>query len=89
MSIDNVVPFRQPGEFEDLLTDVLRQGARKLLAQAVEAEVLDFLTSHDDLRMDDGRRRLARHGHLPERSIQTGTGAVEVKQPRDHEVWTH
>jgi hypothetical protein len=52
-----------------------------LLAQAVEAEVSVFLASHEDLTLPDGRRRLARHGHLPERQIQTGIGAVK-RQPR-------
>jgi transposase-like protein len=79
---DTVVALRQPGEFEDLLTDVLRQGARKLLARAVEAEVADFLATHADLTTEDGRQRLVRHGHLPERTIQTGIGSVEVQQPR-------
>jgi transposase-like protein len=79
---DTVVALLQPGEFEDLLTDVLRQGARKLLAQAVEAEVADFLTAHADLTTEDGRQRLVRHGHLPERTIQTGIGPVDVQQPR-------
>jgi transposase-like protein len=79
---DTVVTLRQPGEFEDLLTDVLRQGARKLLAQAVEAEVADFLAAHTDLTTEDGRQRLVRHGHLPGRTIQTGIGSVEVQQPR-------
>ncbi len=86
MTEDTVVALRQPGEFEDLLTDVLRQGARKLLAQAVEAEVADFLAAHADLTIEDGRQRLVRHGHLPERTIQTGIGPVDVQQPRvrDH-----
>ena len=82
MEKDSVVPLRQPGEFEDLLTDVLRQGAFKLLAQAVEAEVADFLATHADLTTEDGRQRLVRHGRLPERTIQTGIGSVEVQQPR-------
>jgi len=82
MEKDTVVALRQPGEFEDPLTDVLRQGARQLLAQAVEAEVADFLAAHADLVTEDGRQRLVRHGHLPERTIQTGIGSVEVRQPR-------
>ena len=60
----------------------LRQGARKLLAQAVEAEVADFLSAHADLTTEDGRQRLVRHGHLHERTIQTGIGPVDVQQPR-------
>ena len=82
MTDDTVVALRQPGDFEDLLTDVLRQGARKLLAQAVEAEVADFLAAHADLTTEDGRQRLVRHGHLPERTVQTGIGPVDVRQPR-------
>ena len=82
MKDDTVVALRQPGDFEDLLTDVLRQGARKLLAQAVEAEVADFLAAHADLTTENGRQRLVRHGHLPARTIQTGIGSVEVQQPR-------
>jgi transposase-like protein len=64
------------------LTEVLRFGARQLLAQAVEAEVSAFIAAHADLRADDGRRRVVRHGHLPQREIQTGIGAVAVRQPR-------
>jgi len=78
----NVFALVQPGTFTDRLTDVLRDGARALLAQAVEAEVAGFLGEHADKRTDDGRQRLVRHGHLPERSIMTGIGAVEVCVPR-------
>ncbi len=82
MPDDRVVAFRQPGEIDDPLTEVLRQGARKLLAQAVEGEVAVFLEAYADLTTEDGRQRLVRHGHLPERTIQTGIGSVEVRQPR-------
>ena len=78
MTDTNVFALVQPGTFTDRLTDVLRDGARALLAQAVEAEVAGFLGEHADKRTDDGRQRLVRHGHLPERSIMTGIGAVEV-----------
>ena len=82
MTDTNVFAVVQPGTFTDRLTDVLRDGARALLAQAVEAEVAGFLGEHADKRTDDGRQRLVRHGHLPERSIMTGIGAVEVCVPR-------
>ena len=82
MTDTNVFALVQPGTFSDRLTDVLRDGARALLAQAVEAEVAGFLGEHADKRTDDGRQRLVRHGHLPERSIMTGIGAVEVCVPR-------
>jgi transposase-like protein len=82
VSNDNVVRLIQPGAFDDQLTEVLRNGARALLAQAVEAEVAGFLDKHADLKIDDGRARVVRHGHLPEREVMTGIGPVPVKQPR-------
>jgi putative transposase len=78
----NVFQLAQPGTFTDSLTEVLRTGARALLAQAVGAEVAEFLAQHADLKTEDGRQRLVRHGHLPEREIMTGIGAVAVRQPR-------
>jgi putative transposase len=78
----NVFPLSQPGTFADPLTEVLRSGARALLTQAVEAEVAALLSGHADKLTDDGRARLVRHGHLPEREIMTGIGAVAVRCPR-------
>src|SRR5437764_1519813 len=78
----NVFKLPQPGTFTDSLTEVLRSGARALLTQAVEAEVGDFLHRHCELKTDSGRRRVVRHGHLPEREIVTGIGPVAVRQPR-------
>ena len=53
-----------------------------MLAQVVEAEVAEALAAHAHLITDDGRRRLVRHGHMPERTIQTGIGPMAVRQPR-------
>jgi putative transposase len=78
----NVFQLSQPGTFADPLTEVLRNGARALLAQAVEAEVAALLSCHADKLTDDGRQRLVRHGHLPEREIVTGIGPVAVRCPR-------
>jgi len=82
MTDNTVTPLVHPGEFTDMLTDVLRSGARQLLAHAVEAEVESFIEEYADHRLEDGRARIVRHGHLPERDIQTGIGAVQVEQPR-------
>ena len=82
MTHDNVVRLIQPGSFDDQLTAVLRDGAKALLANAVEAEVADFLAKHADLKIEDGRQRVVRHGHLPEREVMTGIGPVAVRQPR-------
>jgi hypothetical protein len=67
-----VIALSQPGDFTDLLTEVLRTGARALLAKAVEAEAADFLEQYSALKTEDGRQRMARHGHLPERAVMTG-----------------
>jgi transposase-like protein len=82
VSNDNVFKLVQPGAFDDQLTEILRQGARTLLAQAVEAELADFLAQHAGLKTEDGRQRIVRHGHLPEREVMTGIGSVAVRQPR-------
>ena len=68
--------------FEDALTEVLRSGANRLLAEAVEAEVEEFVGRFQNLRDANGRRLVVRNGHLPEREIQTGIGQVAVKAPR-------
>ena len=79
-SSSTVVSLRQPDEVEDPLTAVLRSGARRLLAQAIEAEAETFLATMKDLRLPDGRDRVVRHGLGPERAIQTWIGAVGVRR---------
>ena len=78
----NVLPFRQPSAVDDPLTDILRAGARELLARAIEIEVDAFLAGTSDLTLPDGRARLVRHGYGPARQIQTGIGPVEVARPK-------
>jgi putative transposase len=82
---DNVVDYRNPGvplPVADALTEVLRRGARELLQQAVEAEVAEAMAQFATLKDEEGRQRVVRNGYLPERSIQTGIGAVAVRAPR-------
>ncbi|HEU5115414.1 MAG TPA: IS256 family transposase [Isosphaeraceae bacterium] len=67
---------------KDVLTEILRDGARRLLTEAVEAEVAAWIDAHAHLKDDSGRRQVVRNGHLPERTIQTGIGEIAVKQPR-------
>src|SRR3712207_7230867 len=75
-----VAALRQPDAVEDPLTAVLRSGARRLLAQAVEAEAEAFLAEMRGLRLPDGRERLVRHGLGAERLVQTGIGPVAVRR---------
>jgi putative transposase len=67
---------------KDVLTAVLHHGATRMLAQAIEAEIDAYLHAHSQLRDEAGRQLLVRNGFLPQRTILTGIGAVEVKQPR-------
>ena len=64
------------------MTSVLREGARHLLAETIEAEAASFLTAMRNERLADGRARVVRHGHGPERTIQTGIGPVAVRRPK-------
>jgi len=82
MSTTTIVSLRQPDEIDDPLTAVLRSGARRLLAQAIEAEADAFLAAMKGERLPDGRERVVRHGHGPERQVQTGIGPVEVQRPK-------
>ena len=83
MTKDNVIEFKKPDTFvDDPITDVLRTGARKLLTEALEAEIEGFLSQYRDLRDNEDRQRVVRNGYLPEREIQTGIGPVSVKVPR-------
>jgi putative transposase len=78
----NIVALRQPDDIDDPLTNILRTGARQLLAQAVEVEVETFLATVKDLKLADGRARVVRHGYGPARTIQTGIGPVEVARAK-------
>mgnify|MGYP000025178646 CR=1 FL=1 len=66
----------------DVLTEVLRDGAQRLLAQAIEAEVADWVERHAMLKNASGRQEVVRNGHHPPRTLVTGIGPVEVHQPR-------
>jgi putative transposase len=66
----------------DVLTSILREGAQRLLTEAVEAEVAEWIEAHQHVRNEQGRRQIVRNGHLPQRTLLTGVGPLEVKQPR-------
>jgi transposase-like protein len=67
---------------QDVLTSILRDGAQRLLTEAVEAEVAEWITRHRHLQDEHGHRQVVRNGRLPERTLLTGVGPVDVKQPR-------
>ena len=83
MKKDTTTPLQIPvASAKDVLTEILCDGAREMLGKAVEAEVADYVAAHAHERDADGRRLVVRNGHAPERELQTGLGAIPVKQPR-------
>ena len=82
MGNDNVVSLAAPASVSDPLTDLLRAGARRLIEAAVSAEFGEYLSAFEEQKLPDGRRRMVRNGHLPERQILTGIGAVDVRVPK-------
>jgi len=83
MSDDTITQLPDPSGFgSDPFTDVLRDGARKLIEQAIHAELAALMAAFSGEKLEDGRARLVRHGHLPEREVMTGIGPVPVKVPR-------
>ena len=82
MDENNVVELAGRGTTVDLLTDLLKTGAQRLLLQAVEAELESFLDQYRGQRTEDGKAAVVRNGHLPERSLQTGLGPITVKVPK-------
>ena len=81
MTNSNVITLNKP-EQNDPLQEVLREGARKMLAVAIEAEVAVFIEQHSALKTDENKVAVVRNGYLPERSIQTGLGDIEVQVPK-------
>lgn len=74
-----------PAPSRDVLSEILRDGAQRLLAQAIDAEVAGWIERHGEVVDEAGRRRVVRNGHHPARTILTGVGPVEVAQPRVHD----
>jgi transposase-like protein len=83
MSQDKVVELKKQAQIEkDSLTDLLLTGARRLLYEAVQVELGDFLLEFAALLTEDGRQAVVRNGYLPEREILTGIGPVKVRVPK-------
>ena len=83
MNQSKVIAFKKPGEIAaDPLTELLRNGAQRLIAEAVEAELQELLGQYTSLTNLQGHQQVVRNGYLPEREIQTGIGPVKVKVPK-------
>lgn len=85
MSQDKLIAFKTPETaetFSDALSELVRSGAREIITKAVEAELAEFLMHYEHLRDERGRKGVVRNGYLPERTITTGVGEVEVQVPK-------
>ncbi len=83
MKKDTVIALKKPEVLvEDPLTEVLRRGAKQLLVQALEAEIASFLKLHEHVRDESGKWQVSRNGYMPDRTVQTGIGDIEVRAPR-------
>ena len=85
MNQDNLISFKPPAtteSFSDALTALVRHGARQIIAQAVEAELHEFLAPYQSLKDEQGRQAVVRNGYLPTRTIMTGVGAVAIQVPK-------
>ena len=80
MKDNNIVRLHSPAQ--GALSEILSVGAQKLLAQAVEAEIEQLLAQYKGLETKIGHQGVVRNGNLPERTIQTGLGNIEVKIPK-------
>ena len=84
MDKDIVISFDHRELFEDPLTDLIRNGARQLIALAVEAEVNELMAKYEDQHTETGVQAVVQNGYSPQRQIQTGIGAMTVKIPKVH-----
>ena len=82
MKKDNIISLEKPEESPDLLTGLLRSGARELITQAVHAELTEFLARYEEVTDSLGRRQIVRNGYLPQRKIMTGLGPVDIQIPK-------
>ena len=80
MNKNNIVDFKKPA-FSDAVTELLRNSAKRLIAEAIEIELESFLLEVSE-KLSDGKERIVKNGYLPERAILTGIGEVDVKVPR-------
>jgi transposase-like protein len=79
----SIVAEKQENEnVSDVLTTLCREGAKKMLAAALEAEVAEFIAKYSNLKDEDGHQAVVRNGYHPERTIQTGIGDIPIRQPR-------
>lgn len=78
--------FTDKGPFSNALEEVLRMGAKKLLEQAIENEVVEYINQHKHLKDNEKKQLVTRNGYMPQREILTGIGPISVQKPRIHDA---
>jgi putative transposase len=73
-----VLPFRQREAIDDPLSELAREGARRMLAQVLIAEADSFVARWKDLKLPDGRDGVVRHGHRPHPPDTSGVGFTSL-----------
>ena len=79
MSKNNVISLENPEGNADVLTSLLRSGARDLITKAVQTELAEFLSQYQNMTDSEGRPLVVRNGYLPQREIMTGIGPVNIR----------
>ena len=83
MEKDKVINLNRPEETgSDVLSEIIRKGAQRILKEALEIEIETFIDKYRELRIRGNKQRIVRNGYLVEREIVTGVGKVSVKAPR-------
>ena len=81
MDKNSILAFNNKESVSDVLNELLRSGAQKLIHNAVEAELREFMSQHQGVT-EDGKVSVIRNGYLPKRQILTGIGPVSVRIPK-------
>jgi putative transposase len=86
MRKDNIISLENREGNADVLTSLLRSGARELIKKAVQSELSEFLSQYQNVTGSEGRPLVVRNGYLPERKIMTGIGPVDIKVPKTQDL---
>jgi putative transposase len=76
------LPVGRDDEIAITLDELAREGARRMIATALEAEVADYIERFADARAEDGKRLVVRNGRARERRVTVGSGTVALQAPR-------
>lgn len=82
LNLINSDPTIRPEEVRMSLDEIAREGARRMLVEALQAEVADYINQHQGMRGENGHRLVVRHGKAESRKVTLGSGTIEVQTPR-------